>query len=121
MQEDQHLESTKKEAPGKESPDQEAPFKGARLTREEIQAMSYWELWGVRRKAGPWFYTLTNGLYAFIAYLFLKVCYLFYLRDFSAFRIDWWSVPLCAAIGLVYWFAHEFLYRKHTSASDSQK
>ena len=99
MQEDQHLESTKKEAPGKESPDQEAPFKGARLTREEIQAM----------------------FYAFIAYLFLKVCYLFYLRDFSAFRIDWWSVPLCAAIGLVYWFAHEFLYRKHTSASDSQK
>ena len=67
------------------------------------------------------YFVLTLGIYAFIAYLFLKVCYLFYIRDFSSFRIDWWAILLCLCTGLVYWFVHELLYKKHGPAPDSQK
>lgn len=99
----------------------ENPADEPRLTREEIQNMSYWELWGVRRKAGPLYFVLTLGVYAFIAYLFLKVCYLFYIRDFSSFGIDWWAVLLCLAVGFVYWSVHELLYKKHGPTSDLKK
>ena len=89
-------------------------------TEEEIKQMSYWQLWGLRRKAGMLYYVLTTTVYAFLIYLFLKVCYIFYTKKFSGFSVDWWAVVICIAIGLIYWYAHELFYRKHNPDADKK-
>lgn len=99
---------------------EEAKESEHQYTEEEIKQMSYWQLWGLRRKAGMLYYVLTTTVYAFLVYLFLKVCYIFYTKKFSGFSVDWWAVLICIAIGLIYWYAHELLYRKHNPDADKK-
>ncbi len=60
---------------------------------------TYWEIWGVQRKAGPLYSIRTVSVYAFILYLFVKVYYAFYAKSFSNFHVDWWGVVGAIAAG----------------------
>ena len=82
-------------------------------TQDDIRNMSYWELWGLRRKAGIFYFLILLSIYSFLAYLFLKVVYIFATKSFGdmAFSVDWWAVLLCLAFALIYYFFHEWYYK----------
>ena len=81
-------------------------------TEEEIKKMSYWELWGLRRKPGVWYFLIQVGIYAFMAYLFCKVIWIFASKSFEGMRfiVDWWAIPLCLVTGPLYFYLHEWYY-----------
>lgn len=79
-------------------------------TQEDIRKMSYWQLWGLRRKAGKFYFIFLTSIYFFMTYLFGRVIYMFAKKSFDKFTINWWSIPLCLAVGIAYWFIHEWYY-----------
>ena len=84
-------------------------------TEEEIKKMSYWELWGLRRRPGLWYFLILLGIYTFMAYLFIKVIWIFASKNFNGMRftIDWWAIPLCLISGPLYFYGHEWYYKNH--------
>ena len=80
-------------------------------TDEEIKNMSYWQLWELRRKAGVWYFVPLLAVYAFMIYCFIKVMYLFIIRDLSKFTVDLWIIPIIALIGPIYFYGHEWYYK----------
>ncbi|MBQ1509087.1 MAG: hypothetical protein IIZ47_06650 [Erysipelotrichaceae bacterium] len=97
--------------------------KKKQYTPEEIKAMSYWQLWGLRREGGPVYHVMTVSFYAFMVYLLIKVYYLFASRDLEGlkFSLDWWSIPLAVIAGLAYWYGHEAYYRHRYLNIDNKK
>ena len=87
--------------------------KQKKYTPEEIKAMSYWQLWGLRRETGAFYHVATVSFYGFMVYLLIKVYWMFASRSLDGlkFSLDWWSIPLAVLIGLGYWYFHEFWYR----------
>lgn len=82
-------------------------------SEEEIKQMSYWQLWGLRRKAGITTFVMMISVYAFLLYIFFRVIQIFASKDFNGgkFTINYWSIPICIIIGLLYWFIHEWYYK----------
>ncbi len=77
---------------------------------DDIKEMSYWQLWGLRRKAGMYYFLFLIFVYSFITYLFLKVIYIFASKNFTSFSVDWWAILICALISISYWLIHEKYY-----------
>ena len=80
------------------------------LSEDEIKKLSYWELWGLRRNLGAFYYIFYVSLFALIVYLFIKICYLLHIRNFK-FSFDWYSIPLALVVGVLYWVLHEKIYK----------
>ena len=81
-------------------------------TKEEIQNMSYWELWGVRRTAGVKYYLLTFAIYTFLLYCFIKLIYIFASKHFeNGFQVDPWIIPICLITGPLFYYLHEWYYK----------
>lgn len=87
--------------------------KAKTYTEDEIRQMSYWQLWGLRRKAGLMYYIILLSIYTFLTYAFCKVVYIFATKKFDnmSFNVDWWAVLLCLSVALIYWFFHELFYK----------
>jgi hypothetical protein len=60
---------------------------------------TYWEIWGVQRKAGPLYSISTVSVYALSYTCLFKVYYAFYAKSFSNFHVDWWGVVGAIAAG----------------------
>lgn len=80
-------------------------------TREELQQMNYWQLWGLRRKSGLWYFLPLVGIYTFIVYCFFKVIYILAKSDTLEFKVDLWIIPVCLLAGLLYYYLHELYYK----------
>ena len=85
--------------------------KEKQYTREELKQMSYWQLWGLRRKLGIWYYLPLIGVYTFLIYCFGKVIYILLNSDTLEFKVDLWIIPVCLLIGPIYYLIHEWYYR----------
>lgn len=111
----------REEAPKESDSAEDIAPKSNQITEEDVKNMSYWELWGYRREGGMFYHVATSSFYTFLIYLFLRICYLFYIRDLSHFGINWWSIPLCIIVGLLYWFIHEAIYKKKMPERNQNK
>lgn len=81
-------------------------------TREEIKNMSYWQLWGLRRKTGLWYFLVLGGIYSFLIYAFFKALIILGSGDTLKFVVDLWAIPIFILAGPLYYLIHE-LYYKH--------
>lgn len=80
-------------------------------TEEEIKNMSYWQLWGLRRKPGLMYFVPLLAVYTFLIYCFLKVLYILRAGDSLQFNVDLWIIPVCLLAGPIYYYGHEFYYK----------
>ena len=83
-----------------------------KYTEEEIKQMDYWQLWGLRRKTGLWYFTPLLAVYTFLIYAFLKIIYIFLKADTLEFKVDLWIIPICLLAGPIYYYVHELIYKK---------
>ncbi|MBR2067516.1 MAG: hypothetical protein IJ875_04560 [Solobacterium sp.] len=89
-------------------------------TAEEIKKMSYWQLWGLRRQTGLFYFLVSVTFYSFLLYLFFKVIYMSALKQFGNFQLDWWAIPVCILIGLIYYYGHEAYYKSYIQKHPDQ-
>jgi len=82
---------------------------------DEVKDLGFVQMWESSRKAGIIYYTLTYGLYSFIVYLFLKMLYCLYIKDFN-FTVDWWAIIICIAFGPSFYYIMETIYKKKKSS-----
>lgn len=80
-------------------------------TEEEIKNMSYWQLWGLRRKTGLWYFVPLLGVYSFLIYSFFKILYILRFSDKLEFKVDLWAIPIFVLAGPVYYYFHELYYK----------
>ena len=80
-------------------------------TKQEIKNMSYWELWGLRRKANLWYFMTLIGIYSFLIYAFIKCMYILLKGDSLTFNVDLWAIPLFVIAGPIYYYGHELYYK----------
>ena len=80
-------------------------------TEEEIKSMSYWQLWGLRRKTGLWYYVPLMAVYTFLIYAFIKCLAILAFSDTLEFKVDLWIIPVCLLSGPLYYYIHELYYK----------
>ncbi len=84
---------------------------------EETEKLSFVQMWERSRKAGVLYYTFSYGLYAFMTYLFIKMLYCLYIKDFD-FKVDWWAILICLVIGPSFYYICEAIYKKKGKKSE---
>lgn len=82
-----------------------------KINQEEKKKPTFVEVWENSRKMGVLYYTIMYGLYSFLAYLFIKMLYQLYIKDFS-FKVDWWAVIICLGLGPAFYYICEKIYKK---------
>ena len=73
--------------------------------------LTYLERWGRKRQAG-WVYNVVMIAFrTFLALVFIQICVMMYNRNL-VFKVEPVLIGIAVAAGLIYWFAHEFFYRR---------
>lgn len=80
-------------------------------SEEEIKQMSYWQLWGIRRKPGLWYFMPLLAVYSFLIYAFFKVLYILAFGNELTFKVDLWAIPIFILAGPIYYYGHELYYK----------
>lgn len=81
-----------------------------------IERLTYWQIWGIKRKAGYIGTSLPIAGYAFVFLIFLRVCYAFYTFDLKITTMDALVLVFPAMIlASLIWLIHEVIYHLKTS------
>lgn len=91
------------------------------MAQQDKKKLTYLEVWGMQRESGMWYHVLVIGFRAFILGLFIQLCYQFAIRSFANFSVHPVVVVAAVAIGFLYWFINEWLWKAKQKKQGSAK
>lgn len=81
------------------------------MDTSSIKKLTYWQIWGIKRKAGYFGSILPMAGYAFVFLIFIRVCYAFYTFNLKITTMDALMLILPAVmIASLIWLIHEVIY-----------